>query len=35
MTASGVVQSTVEMACLRWVRTAAVPGFKHIHRLIK
>lgn len=32
---SGAVPSTVEMACLEWVRTAESPDFKAIHRLIK
>jgi nicotinamidase-related amidase len=32
---SGAVPSTVEMACLEWVRTAEAPEFKAIHRLIK
>ena len=35
MIGSGAVPTTVEMACLEWVRTAAVPEFKQIHRLIK
>jgi nicotinamidase-related amidase len=35
MIGSGAVPSTVEMACLEWVRTAAAPEFKAIHRLIK
>jgi nicotinamidase-related amidase len=35
MVGSGAVPSTVEMACLEWVRTAAAPEFKAIHRLIK
>lgn len=35
MLGSGAVPSTVEMACLEWVRTAAAPEFKSIHRLIK
>jgi nicotinamidase-related amidase len=35
MFGSGAVPSTVEMACLEWVRTAAAPEFKTIHRLIK
>lgn len=35
MIGSGAVPTTVEMACLEWVRTAAVPAFKAIHRLIK
>jgi len=35
ITGSGAVPTTVEMACLEWVRTAAVPEFKQIHRLIK
>jgi nicotinamidase-related amidase len=32
---SGAIPSTVEMACLEWVRTAEAPEFKAIHRLIK
>jgi nicotinamidase-related amidase len=32
---SGAVPSTVEMACLEWIRTAEAPEFKAIHRLIK
>lgn len=32
---SGAVPTTVEMVCLEWVKTAAVPEFKQIHRLIK
>jgi nicotinamidase-related amidase len=32
---SGAVPSTVEMACLEWVRTAEAPEFKAIHQLIK
>jgi nicotinamidase-related amidase len=32
---SGAVPSTVEMACLEWVRTADAPEFKALHRLIK
>jgi len=32
---SGAVPSSVEMACLEWVRTAEAPEFKAIHRLIK
>lgn len=35
MIGSGAVPTTVEMACLEWVRTAAAPEFKQIHRLIK
>jgi nicotinamidase-related amidase len=35
MIGSGAVPTTVEMACLEWVRTAAVPEFKALHRLIK
>jgi nicotinamidase-related amidase len=35
MIGSGAVPATVEMVCLEWVRTAAVPEFKPIHRLIK
>lgn len=32
---SGAVPSTVEMACLEWVRTADAPEFKSIQKLIK
>jgi nicotinamidase-related amidase len=32
---SGAIPSTVEMACLEWVRTAEAPEFKAIHGLIK
>ena len=32
---SGAVPTTVEMACLEWVRTAQAPEFKAIHKLIK
>jgi nicotinamidase-related amidase len=35
MIGSGAVPTTVEMTCLEWVRTAAAPEFKQIHRLIK
>lgn len=35
MIGSGVVPSSVEMACLEWVRTAEAPEFKALHRLIK
>lgn len=35
MMGSGAIPSTVEMACLEWVRTAAAPEFKAIHKLIK
>ena len=35
MIGSGAVPSTVEMACLEWVRSAAAPEFKANHRLIK
>jgi nicotinamidase-related amidase len=35
MIGSGAIPSTVEMACLEWVRTAEAPEFKAIHRLIK
>ena len=35
MIGSGAVPSTVEMACLEWVRTASSPEFKQLHRLIK
>ena len=32
---SGAIPTTVEMACLEWVRTAEAPEFKAIHKLIK
>jgi nicotinamidase-related amidase len=32
---SGAVPTTVELACLEWVRTAASPDFKAIHKIIK
>ncbi len=35
MIGSGAVPTTVEMTCLEWVRSAAAPEFKQIHRLIK
>jgi len=35
MIGSGAVPSTVEMACLEWVRSAAAPEFKALHALIK
>lgn len=35
MVGSGAVPTTVEMACLEWVKTAAVPEFKSIQKLIK
>ncbi|MGD9763052.1 MAG: isochorismatase family protein [Candidatus Binatia bacterium] len=35
MVGSGVVPTTVEMACLEWIRTAESPHFKALHRLIK
>jgi nicotinamidase-related amidase len=35
MLGSGAIPSTVEMACLEWVRTAAAPEFKAIHKIIK
>jgi nicotinamidase-related amidase len=35
MTGSGAVPATVEMVCLEWVRTAAVPEFKAIQKLIR
>jgi len=35
MIGSGAVPSSVEMVCLEWVRTAAAPEFKSIHKLIK
>ena len=35
MIGSGAIPSSVEMVCLEWVRTAAAPEFKAIHRIIK
>jgi len=35
MIGSGAVPTTVETVCLEWIRTAEVPEFKAIHRLIK
>jgi nicotinamidase-related amidase len=35
MIGSGAVPTTVEMACLEWVRTAAAPEFKALQKLIK
>jgi nicotinamidase-related amidase len=35
MIGSGAVPSTVEMACLEWVRSAEAPEFKALHALIK
>ena len=35
MTGSGAVPSTVEMACLEWMRTATAPEFRAIQKLIK
>jgi nicotinamidase-related amidase len=35
MLGSGVVPSTVEMACLEWVRTAESPRFKAMQKLLK
>jgi nicotinamidase-related amidase len=35
MVGSGAVPSTVEMACLEWVRTAASPEFKAVQKLLK
>ena len=35
MLASGAVPTTVEMACLEWVKTAAAPEFKAVQKLIK
>lgn len=35
MIASGAVPSTVEMACLEWVRSAAAPEFKAVQKLLK
>jgi nicotinamidase-related amidase len=32
---SGAVPTTVEMACLEWIRTAQAPEFKAIQKLIK
>jgi nicotinamidase-related amidase len=32
---SGAIPTTVEMACLEWVKTAAAPEFKAIQKLIK
>ncbi len=35
MIGSGAVSTTVEMACLEWVRTAQAPEFKAIQKLLK
>jgi nicotinamidase-related amidase len=35
MVGSGAVPSTVEMACLEWVRTAAAPEFKAVQKILK
>jgi nicotinamidase-related amidase len=35
MTGSGAVPSSTEMVLLEWVRSAADPRFKDVHRLIK
>lgn len=35
MTGSGAIPTTVEMACLEWVRTAEAPEFKAIQKIIK
>lgn len=35
MMRSGAVPTTVEMACLEWVRTAAAPEFKSVQQLLK
>lgn len=35
MVGSGAVPSSVEMACLEWVRTAASPQFKAVQKLLK
>jgi nicotinamidase-related amidase len=35
MIGSGAAPTTVEMACLEWVKTAAAPEFKAIQKLIK
>jgi len=35
MMASGAVPTTVEMACLEWVKTAAAPEFKALQTLIR
>ncbi len=35
MVGSGAVPSSVEMACLEWVRTAAAPDFKAVQKLLR
>lgn len=35
MVGSGAVATTVETACLEWVRTAAAPEFKSVQKLLK
>ena len=35
MIGSGAVPSTVELACLEWLRTAAIPEFKAVQKLLK
>jgi nicotinamidase-related amidase len=35
MVGSGAVPSTVELACLEWVRTAAAPEFKAVQKLLR
>ena len=35
MIGSGAVPSSVEMTCLEWVRTAAVPEFKALQKILK
>jgi nicotinamidase-related amidase len=35
MTGSGAIPSTVEMISLEWVRTAAVPEFKTVQKIVK
>jgi len=35
MIGSGAVPSSTEMICLEWVRSAAAPEFKAVHKLIK
>ena len=35
MIGSGAVPSSVEMACLEWLRTAAAPDFKAVQKLLK
>jgi hypothetical protein len=35
MVGSGAVPTSVEMACLEWVRSAAAPEFKAIQKILK